>query len=148
MPVPPTSISAATITSHAMPMEMRMPVRIVGAAAGRMIVNARRNVPTSSVFATLSHSRRTEATPNAVLIIVGHNEQMQITKIDERLESLIVYSASGIQASGEIGLSTWMKGSSALLIKGDMPMRNPAGTATAIANRYPVSTRAIEKASW
>jgi nitrate/nitrite transport system ATP-binding protein len=34
MPVPPTNISAATITSQAMPMEMRMPVRIVGAAAG------------------------------------------------------------------------------------------------------------------
>ena len=49
MPVPPTSISAATITSHAMPMEMRMPVRMVGAAAGRMTVKARRNVPTSSV---------------------------------------------------------------------------------------------------
>src|SRR5215831_15332519 len=56
MPVPPTSISAATITSHAMPMEMRMPVRIVGAAAGRMMVKARRKVPTSSVRATLSHS--------------------------------------------------------------------------------------------
>jgi hypothetical protein len=36
MPVPPTSISAATITSQAMPIEMRMPVRIVGAAAGRI----------------------------------------------------------------------------------------------------------------
>src|SRR6266704_2646127 len=32
MPVPPTSISAATITSQAMPIEIRMPVRIVGAA--------------------------------------------------------------------------------------------------------------------
>jgi nitrate/nitrite transport system ATP-binding protein len=36
MPVPPTSISAATITSHAVPIEMRMPVRIVGAAAGNV----------------------------------------------------------------------------------------------------------------
>src|SRR5262245_25046251 len=135
MPVPPTSISAATITSHAMPMEMRMPVRIVGAAAGRMIVNARRNVPTSSVLATLSHSRRTEATPNAVLIIVGHNEQLKIKKIDERLESLIVYSASGIQASGEIGLRIWINGSRALLIKGDIPIRKPTGTATATASR-------------
>ena len=42
------------------------------------------------IFATLSHSRRTEATPNAVLIIIGHSEQMKITKIDERLESLMV----------------------------------------------------------
>src|SRR5213594_2875203 len=52
MPVPPTSISAATITSQAMPIEIRMPVRMVGAAAGRMMVKARRNVPTSSVRAT------------------------------------------------------------------------------------------------
>src|SRR5262245_57175326 len=65
MPVPPTSISAATITSHAMPIEIRMPVRIVGAAARRMMVNARRKTPTSNVRATLSHSRRTQATPNA-----------------------------------------------------------------------------------
>src|SRR5256885_452863 len=41
MPVPPTSISAATMTSQAMPMEIRMPVRIVGAAAGRITGKAR-----------------------------------------------------------------------------------------------------------
>ncbi len=41
MPVPPTSISAATITSQAIPIEIRMPVRMVGAAAGRITVNAR-----------------------------------------------------------------------------------------------------------
>src|SRR5437763_1510833 len=51
MPVPPTSISAATITNQTMPMEMRMPVRMVGAAAGRIMVKARRSVPTSSVRA-------------------------------------------------------------------------------------------------
>ena len=59
-------------------------------AAGRMIVNARRSVPTSKVRATLSHSRRTDATPNAVLISIGHSEQIKMTKIDDRLESLIV----------------------------------------------------------
>ena len=52
MPVPPTSISAATITSQAMPMLMRMPVRMVGAAAGRITRNARRSGRTSSVLAT------------------------------------------------------------------------------------------------
>src|SRR4029079_11555515 len=111
------------MTSQAMPIEMRMPVRIVGAAAGRMIVNARRQVPTSSVLATLSHSRRSDAAPNAVLIMVGHSEQMKITKIDDRLESLIVYSASGIQASGEIGFGTLKNGSKAFLIKGGHPHR-------------------------
>ena len=64
-----------------MPIEMRMPVRMVGAAAGRMIVKARRKTPTSSVRATLSHSLRTDATPKAVLISIGHSEQMKITKI-------------------------------------------------------------------
>ena len=53
-------------------------------------MNARRKVPTSSVFATFSHSRRTEETPKAVLIIVGQREQMKITKIADRLESLMV----------------------------------------------------------
>ncbi len=51
-----------------------MPVRIVGAAAGKMMVKARRKGPTSSVRATLSH----------------YNEQMKITKIEDRLESLMV----------------------------------------------------------
>jgi hypothetical protein len=64
-------------------------------------------------LATLSHSRRTPATPNAVLISIGQTEQMKITKMPEMLLSLIVYSASGIQASGEMGFRTWMKGSSA-----------------------------------
>src|ERR1700686_3651789 len=106
MPVPPTSISAATMTSQATPTEIRIPVRIVGAAAGRITAKQRRNNPTSSVCATLSHSRLTLATPNAVLISNGQTAQMKITKIDDRAESLIEYSASGIQASGEIGFST------------------------------------------
>ena len=113
MPVPPTSISAATITSQAMPIEMRMPVMMVGAAAGRITANALRSGDTSSVRATLSHSRRTEATPNAVLMSIGQIEQTKITNTAETFESLSVKSASGIQASGEMGLSTWMNGSSA-----------------------------------
>jgi hypothetical protein len=32
---------------------------------------------------------------------------MLMTKIDESEESRMVYSASGIHASGEIGLRTW-----------------------------------------
>ena len=44
----------------------------------------------ASVRATLSHSLRTAATPNAVLIIIGQSEQMKITKIDDRPESLMV----------------------------------------------------------
>src|SRR5687768_882826 len=104
MPVPPTSISAATITSHAMPIEMRMPVMMLGAATGRMTGNALRSGPTASVLATLSHSLRTAATPKAVLISIGDIEQMKMTTIDERLLSWSVKRAGGIQASGEIGL--------------------------------------------
>ena len=55
-----------------------------------MTWNARRSGLTSSVFATLSQSRRTAATPNAVLISIGHTEQMKITKMPEIDESLIV----------------------------------------------------------
>ena len=40
IPVPPTSISAATMTNQAIPIEIRMPVTIVGAAAGKMTVSA------------------------------------------------------------------------------------------------------------
>src|SRR5687768_14830957 len=113
MPVPPTSISAATITSQAMPIEMRIPVMMVGAAAGRITANAFLSDDTSSVRATFSHSRRTEATPNAVLISIGQIEQTKITNTADTVESFSVNRASGIQASGEIGFSTWMNGSSA-----------------------------------
>ena len=67
-----------------------LPVMIVGAAAGRMTRKALRKGPTSSVRATFSHSRRTVATPKAVLMSIGHTEQMKITKIADRLESLMV----------------------------------------------------------
>src|SRR5271168_532237 len=133
MPVPPTSISAATITSHAMPIEIRMPVTMVGAAAGSTTHSALRNGGTSSVRATLSQSRRTPATPNAVLTSMGHTEQMKITNTAEADELLIVYNAIGIQASGEIGFNTWMKGSKARNASRDMPIKKPSGTATSSA---------------
>ncbi len=91
--------------------------------------------------ATLTQSLRTPATPKAVLISIGQIEQMKITKIDEVSESLMMNSASGIQASGEIGRSTWMKGFSALCISGDMPIRKPIGMAISAARKKPVSTR-------
>src|SRR5450830_835986 len=122
-------------------MEMRIPVRMVGAAAGRITRKALRSGLTSSVLATLSQSRRTDATPKAVFISIGQTEQMKITEIDE---SLIVYKASGIHASGEIGLRIWMKGFSALCISGDMPSKKPSGIATSAAIANPNPTRANE----
>ncbi len=47
-------------------------------------------LPTSRVRATLIHSLRTAETPNAVFTSIGHTEQMKITKIADRLESLMV----------------------------------------------------------
>ena len=74
-----------------MPIEIRIPVRIVGAAAGRMIVSACRNAPdlerARHVAPFLAHTLRT---PKAVLISIGHSAQMKITKTDETLLSLIV----------------------------------------------------------
>src|SRR6185295_20341479 len=126
-----------TPTSHAMPTEIRMTVMMVGAAAGSTTLNALRIGDTSSVRATLSHSRRTADTPNAVLISMGHSEQMKITNIDEVALSLIVYSASGIHASGEIGFNTWINGSNARYSSGDMPIRKPRGIATSAASPKP-----------
>ena len=73
-----------------MPMLMRMPVTMVGAAAGKITKNAFRKGFTSNVLATFSHSRLTDATPKAVLMSMGHTEQMKITKIPLMLESLSV----------------------------------------------------------
>ena len=63
---------------------------MVGAAAGKMTKKALRSGDTSSVRATLSQSRRTEATPKAVLSNMGQIEQMKITKTPDTDESLIV----------------------------------------------------------
>jgi hypothetical protein len=131
-----------------MPIEMRMPVRMVGAAAGRITRKALRSGLTSSVRATLIQSRRTVATPNAVLISIGQIEQMKMTKMPEADESFRLYNASGIQASGEMGFSTWMKGSKALNSSGDMPIAKPTGSATITASRKPTATRASECAIW
>ena len=51
MPVPPTSISAATITSQAMLMEMRMPVMIVGGTGiGYFVWNEWNNLSITNVM--------------------------------------------------------------------------------------------------
>ena len=71
-------------------MLMRIPVKIVGAAAGKMTKNAFLNELTSSVLATFNHSFLTEETPKAVFISIGQIEQMKITKIPDKEESLIV----------------------------------------------------------
>ena len=78
------------MTSQAIPMEMRMPARMVGAAAGRITRKAFRSGFTSSVRETSSQSFFTLATPCAVLISIGHSEQMKMTKIDDAEASLIV----------------------------------------------------------
>ena len=53
MPVPPISISAATIAIHALPIEMRRPATIAGAAAGRTTVIRRRSQVSCRIAATL-----------------------------------------------------------------------------------------------
>ena len=113
MPVPPTSISAATITNQAIPMEMRMPVRMVGAAAGRITRQAVRPGLISKVLATFSQSARTLATPKAVLISIGHTEQMKITKIAESPEyaklmgATATQGASAMPGPSDVGAKLW-----------------------------------------
>src|SRR5690606_21298552 len=127
-----------------MPIEIRIPVNMVGAAAGKMTVKAVLKGVSSSVFATLRKSRLTLLTPNAVLIKTGHSEQIKITNTEDAIESWMMNSARGIQARGEMGLSNWMKGLNAFIISGDMPITKPDGMATTSASRYPVKTRTRE----
>ena len=75
---------------------------------------------------------------------IGQSEQMKMTKIAEIVLSLMVKSASGIQASGETGRSTWMNGFSAAESSGDMPIRKPSGMATSAASPKPAATRTRE----
>ena len=54
----------------------------------------------------------------------------------------------GIHASGEIGLRIWIKGLKAAESRGDIPIKNPTGSATRSASKNPKLTRAKEYASW
>ena len=79
---------------------------------------------------------------------MGQTEQMKMTKMPLTSESFSVYSASGIHASGLMGLSTWMNGSNALRMRGDMPIMKPTGSATSTAKKKPSATRPSECPSW
>ena len=72
---------------------------------------------------------------------MGHTEQIKMTNTPDTDESLMVYSARGIQANGLMGLSICMNGSQALYKSGLMPITNPKGTATAQASKKPSATR-------
>ena len=135
------------MTSHAMPIEILMPVMMVGAAAGKTTRKAFLNGLTSSVRETSIHSFLTDATPNAVLMSIGHTEQIKMTNMADTFESLSVNKAKGIHARGDMGLRTWINGSRALNSTRDMPITKPSGMATTAANRKPKPTREMEQAS-
>ena len=81
MPLLPTTISAATITNQAMPIEIRIPVSTAGMAAGSTIRHTRVCHGKSSTRATFSHSLRTPAAPAALLISTGQIALMAMMKI-------------------------------------------------------------------
>ena len=112
MPVPPTSISAATMTSQAMPMLMRMPVRMVGAAAGRITSKAFRSGETSSVRATFNHSRRTlEVSPlrKAFEVILPAAAPTILTgmRISMGIAWLVIVAAEMLVGGTGIGYFVW-----------------------------------------
>jgi len=70
-----------------MPIEMRMPVVSFGAAAGRITRTHGARASPRACARTFSQSLLTDATPCAVLISIGHSEQMKITNTPETDES-------------------------------------------------------------
>ena len=92
-----------------------------------------------------------EATPSAVLMIVGHSEHSvtvmaEIRKDFSNIGSFVTYTALttivtiGSHASGDTGLKIWISGLNAALIVLLRPQRMPSGTARSVASRKPVNT--------
>lgn len=91
--------------SHAIPIEIRIPVTIVGIAASNITVNVVRNVLSSRVRMTLIQSVQKFATPKAVLVSIGHNEQTKITKSEVCSLSAMMNRAIDIKARGDMDFS-------------------------------------------
>lgn len=119
------SISAAMSTIHPIPRERRRPVNIIGIDEGRMIFHTLVIELSFSTLETFNRSLSTLATPTAVLMSVGHMQQRvtvtaEVIKDFENRGSLETYRALtiivtiGSQASGEMGLNTWIIGLMAL----------------------------------
>ena len=112
MPVPPTSISAATITSQAMPMLMRMPVRMVGAAAGRITWKALRTGSTSSVrrdWLNVARTLEVSAWRKAFEVILPAAAPTILTgmRISMGIAWLVIVAAEMLVGGTGIGYFVW-----------------------------------------
>ncbi len=141
MPGAPVSISDATITSHAIPIDSRKPVNMYGKVAG--IITLRINVqPRSrSTRATFRYSALMLRTPTAVLTTVGHIAQIAIVNSAAGSERWKTIRPIGSHANGEIGRNTWITGSKARLNPFDSPSRKPSGVPSSTASEKPFATR-------
>jgi hypothetical protein len=100
------SISAATITSHAMPRLRRNPVNIYGSVAGIIIFLSVFIGDSLSTRPTFKYSVPILRTPMAVLITVGHMAHNAMVKSAAGSDCLKITKPNGNHASGEIGRST------------------------------------------
>lgn len=87
MPLCAPTISAATMTNQAIPIEILIPDRIIGTLAGKTTRVTCSNRGRPNTRETFSHSARTEAVPVAVLINIGQTAQMKMMKIVETVLS-------------------------------------------------------------
>src|SRR4051794_39386666 len=100
MPVPPESISPATMTIQAIPMLRRMPVRMCGRLYGTTTRKKYCVFENWNTRATFLCACGTELAPNAVLIIVGHREVTQIMNTAAWGADWNTTSPMGNQANG------------------------------------------------
>src|SRR5687768_15868329 len=109
------SISEAMSTIQPTPSDNRRPVKISGNDEGMTSFTSLAVHDSRSTFATFNRSLSMDATPTAVLMMVGHNEHSvtvmaEIRKAFSKRGSAVTYTAlttmvtMGSQASGDTGL--------------------------------------------
>src|SRR5688572_9171334 len=102
-PGAPVNISAATITSHAIPRLNRNPVNIYGSVAGISTLKSVFVRESFNTFATFRKSCGIARTPTAVFKTVGHIAQTAMVNSAEGSGFWNSTNPNGSHASGDTG---------------------------------------------
>jgi hypothetical protein len=84
----------------------------------------------------------------AVLMTMGHNEQMKMVQMAAGLADLNTSRPIGSQASGDTGRSRLMTGVAIWLKNATRPIRKPNGMPTSAASPKPMPTRCSEDSTF
>ena len=142
--MPPESISPATITIQAIPIDSLKPVMIWGKLKGITIFVRYLPVENPKALLTFLWSCGMFEAPNAALSNVGHKQQINIMKMLAFGESWKIASPNGNQARGDTGFKICTIGFIIRIAILLLPINRPNGIANKLPKPKPMLTLASE----